>query len=489
MFAVRIATLVIAALFGFIATFQASEALRTNALENWKVEADNVAQSLSATLLNWIEESYAPISGLAVLFENSGNVTEPEFLNAYDGLEARATAFFLEGAAVYRYDSGDGWKIKYSTDSEGLLPLAKPLSRQPQILNAIKVADARFGELILGQPFQIEPHSEVVSPITIGTSEANAKIIILGLVNYHELISGLSTLHLPKGLTLFLEGKYPNTEGQNDVQRVFGKPIDNALHSVTTRTVSGGAELAIRWYADKEFSDGPSKGLADFAFITGVTVITLLALFFGFLLQRNRLISLRVQEATAELAKSVSSLEEQAQAKEEIEKRLLKREAQLSGTLDNMTEGIIVIGKDNKIEMFNSKVQSLLELPEDYLKIGFPIADLILFQAERGDFGPGDPKEIARERMTRPDELFTEESLSGRVLEFTRKFIAEGVVITFKDITRQHRNRLELDQKVQELEAFNSVAVGRELRMIELKREINLLLESENETPRYEIIE
>lgn len=492
MFSLRILALVVAAVIGFSATYKVSETLRLDARNNWKIEADKVAQSLSGTLLNWIEESYAPISGMTALFENSTNVTEIEFLNAYDGLEARATAFFIEAAAVYHFDGERGsevWRLQYSTDPEGLLSKSKPLSDQPQILNSIKVANARFGEMILGQPFRLKSSNEVLSPITLGTSKAGKKIVILGLVNYDSLINGLFTLHVPKGLTLSLKGKYPNIKGQNSNQPVFGKAIENPIHKVTTRTVSGGAELAITWYVDEKFSDGPEKELADFSLVAGITGVVLIVLFFGFLLQRNRLISMRVQEATGELAASISSLEENARAREEVEKKLIKREAQLSETLNNMSEGILVIGKDNLIELYNSKVKTLLELPENYMRIGLPIYDLILFQAKRGDYGPGDPKTIARDRMLNGKEYFTEESLSGQVLEFTRKFVADGVVVTFKDITQRHRSGLELDQKIQELESFNSVAVGRELRMIELKREINELLGDKEEAAKYEIVD
>ena len=40
-----------------------------------------------------------------------------------------------------------------------------------------------------------------------------------------------------------------------------------------------------------------------------------------------------------------------------------------------------------------------------------------------------------------------------------------------------------------ELEKFNSLAVGRELRMIDLKQEINNLLKSLSKDPEYEIVE
>jgi len=44
-----------------------------------------------------------------------------------------------------------------------------------------------------------------------------------------------------------------------------------------------------------------------------------------------------------------------------------------------------------------------------------------------------------------------------------------------------------LAEKLEEVEAFNRLAVGRELRMVELKEEINGLLAERGKSPKYEI--
>jgi len=46
-----------------------------------------------------------------------------------------------------------------------------------------------------------------------------------------------------------------------------------------------------------------------------------------------------------------------------------------------------------------------------------------------------------------------------------------------------------LKQKYAEIDRFNQLAVGRELRMIELKEEINELLKVAGKPPKYKIVD
>jgi PAS domain S-box-containing protein len=67
----------------------------------------------------------------------------------------------------------------------------------------------------------------------------------------------------------------------------------------------------------------------------------------------------------------------------------------------------------------------------------------------------------------------------------------EGNVIQFDgivtDITERKRAEEELARRVAELERFNRLAVGRELRMVELKRQINQLSEQLGKEPPYDV--
>lgn len=60
--------------------------------------------------------------------------------------------------------------------------------------------------------------------------------------------------------------------------------------------------------------------------------------------------------------------------------------------------------------------------------------------------------------------------------------------VEFRDITEQKQAEKALLAKVDELERFHKLTVGREITMVELKKEVNNLLEKSGEDPKYKII-
>ncbi|HEC89356.1 MAG TPA: PAS domain S-box protein [Thermoplasmatales archaeon] len=74
--------------------------------------------------------------------------------------------------------------------------------------------------------------------------------------------------------------------------------------------------------------------------------------------------------------------------------------------------------------------------------------------------------------------------LSISSVKIKDKWHTIGIV---RDIRERKKMEEELKEKVEELENFHKVAVDRELRMIELKKEINELCEKYGEKPRYNL--
>ncbi len=296
--------LIFLAVGGLGGTYALSEAFRSDAERTWEMEAAQAARWLSATLLGWLDESYAPLSGLAILFENSREVTEVEFLGATDALEARATSFFLDAKAVARPGAdGQKWSIEFSNDPFGPLSPDTPLIRNQVILDTIKIAVDNPDQVMLGAPFSSEEGSRY-SPVALAIQDVRGPLVVTGLVNYDAIVKGLFDIHKLDGLQLQIQGRFKEPGGPGPIRDVIGNPMPDALHKVTTRTVSAGADLSITWYVDQRFSNGPQEALANFTLMGGLGSTILFVSLIGLLMQRNRTITKKVEEATDELAES-----------------------------------------------------------------------------------------------------------------------------------------------------------------------------------------
>ncbi|MBK7132768.1 MAG: response regulator [Bacteroidales bacterium] len=86
------------------------------------------------------------------------------------------------------------------------------------------------------------------------------------------------------------------------------------------------------------------------------------------------------------------------------------------------------------------------------------------------------------------------EELNGRIYETLKFPIKVHGMPTYLagftiDITEQKKSETALKQKIEELEQFNDLTVGRELKMIELKQEVNSLLKKMGQKEKYKIVE
>ena len=302
---------VLVVVLGTAGSWSLSQAFRRDALQAWQGQAEQAARWLSGTLLGWLEESYAPISGLAVLAESSQVLEEWEFLNGIEDMEARATAFFLDSAAYLRRGEDGRLEMVYSTDATG------PLGSETEDSNPVALAhtaEATFAEpdrILLGPPLRQE-RGPTVSIVALSIEEKNGTTgVVAGLVNYDALIDGLFEQHVPPGFSLHIVGKFLGGEPVT----VFAESSTDSLYSVTTRTISAGADLSITWAANSDFEGGPAYSLSRVVLIAGTTVSAIVALFIGMLLRRNLVISLRIREATKELAQSKEEAEVANRAK------------------------------------------------------------------------------------------------------------------------------------------------------------------------------
>ncbi len=128
----------------------------------------------------------------------------------------------------------------------------------------------------------------------------------------------------------------------------------------------------------------------------------------------------------------------------ESERELAEKSAILETTLENIDQGITMVDKDLHTIALNTRFLELLELPPERFRSGFHMEEAFRFNAERGEYGPGDVEAQVRERLelakrfqphaferTRPDGTVI--AIRGQPLP------GGGFVSTYTDVTEQRR--------------------------------------------------
>jgi len=75
-----------------------------------------------------------------------------------------------------------------------------------------------------------------------------------------------------------------------------------------------------------------------------------------------------------------------------------------------------------------------------------------------------------------------------RVRAVDAQDVSQGIVCTLEDITERKQAERELKKRMEELERFSHLTINREKQMIQLKEEINLLLEQAGKEQKYKIV-
>jgi two-component system, sensor histidine kinase and response regulator len=287
---------------GMVATFFFSYLSYAKSEKDWNVRVDQTAERLSNTLLSWMEESYAPVSGLVALVENSSTVEPNEFLNAFEGMQSRSTTVLLDEASLLRLNRDGQWQVAISSDALGYPGRYITLT---DVAAALSLASRRPNQFTLSPPFKSES-GRTISAIALSASAASEATIVVGTLNYDTLLDGMRSGPVPKGIYLTLRGRFL---GQPDQKSVVAPPNDRQFqHISTTRVATAGADIEISWSATREFDGGPSYGMAIAGLLGGLVLTMGLTLFIGFLVRRNRQIERKVDEATLALRQSSEAL-------------------------------------------------------------------------------------------------------------------------------------------------------------------------------------
>ena len=134
----------------------------------------------------------------------------------------------------------------------------------------------------------------------------------------------------------------------------------------------------------------------------------------------------------------------------------------LSATLDNLSQAVSVVDGEMRLVAWNRRYQEMFEYPEGMLYIGRPVADLIRYNAERGELGEaGQDDDIAQKVARRighmragSPHVFERVRPNGQVIEMTgRALPGGGYVTTYTDVTDYKRVERALRESNETLEA------------------------------------
>jgi signal transduction histidine kinase/Na+/proline symporter len=128
----------------------------------------------------------------------------------------------------------------------------------------------------------------------------------------------------------------------------------------------------------------------------------------------------------------------------------------LAATFENLQSGVSVIDSDLNLVAWNSRYVDLFGYPSGMVRVGVPIADLIRFNVERGNFG-GTPDEEVEKRLyyLRLRKAYQSERVKadGQVIKSVGGPMPGGGYLTsFTDITDDAAVREELERTLDQLE-------------------------------------
>ena len=140
----------------------------------------------------------------------------------------------------------------------------------------------------------------------------------------------------------------------------------------------------------------------------------------------------------------------------QAEAALARESFDLQSILDHLPQGISVFDDQLRLRRWNQVLLQVLELPPEAVYEGVPFEDLIMYPALRGEYGPGDPAELVRQRKalalkfephrierTRPNGRT--HLIEGMPMQRDGRTV--GFVASYTDITERKRDEEQLRAK------------------------------------------
>jgi PAS domain S-box-containing protein len=204
---------------------------------------------------------------------------------------------------------------------------------------------------------------------------------------------------------------------------------------------------------------------------------------------RRILVEIHAQLFKLSSRPAVLSLVRDVTERKKSEEEIMKVLSLLNSTIESTADGVLVVDREGKIERFNQKFVLMWNIPASVMETrnDNKVLSFVLEQLENPESFLSKVKELYAHPYEKSFDVI--KFKDGRYFErYSQPQEIEGKILgrvwSFRDVTDRKKafealkkNEAELKERVKELEEFYNIAVGRELRMIELKEQIERLKE------------
>ncbi|HEU0204723.1 MAG TPA: PAS-domain containing protein [Burkholderiaceae bacterium] len=146
--------------------------------------------------------------------------------------------------------------------------------------------------------------------------------------------------------------------------------------------------------------------------------------------------------------------------------------------VQQLPTGLSIIDRDLRLLFWNRALLELLDLPEMLMQEGVTLVEILRFNAQRGEYGPGDPEEQVSRRVEAALRFeahdFERKRGDSRVLHISGRVLHDGdgvpwgFVTVYEDVTRERAFEHELQEKNTRLSAALAEVEQARLQLLQI---------------------